>query len=390
MNAPSPASPRYHDLDALRSAMMLLGIFFHAALSYMDTAVPWFVKDRSTHILVDLACWISHAFRLPVFFLLSGFFARLLCERHGLSGLLRHRGKRVLLPFLVALPPIAVSLVLLWTWGHSVKPPPVPLARFPVIDTTPALRNLSPAYLWFLYYLLMLTLGAAILVRFGPSPGARSDRLFRVLASTPFLVALPTATVLHFMSSIEADTPLHFPPVPAILAFYAILFAFGWFLHRQPDLVLLHRRLAWVWTALAVALVPLLAFFLSQADPDGAVRSSPWRPAALYASALFTWTMAFALLGLFTRFFSTPRPWVRWLSDASYWSYLLHLPVAACFQILTSELPWPGPLKYLLLVSAPTLAVCLATYRWGVRSTFIGRALNGERARSSGIAPLDH
>lgn len=370
---PIAGSPRYHDLDALRSSMMLLGVFFHGAISFTVTPVPWFVKDDSAHVGVDLACWFSHAFRMPVFFLMSGFFARLLCERRGLSGLLRHRLKRVLVPFLVALPPVLASLGLLWIWGR----PPIPLARYPVIEVPPAASNLQPAHLWFLYYLLLLTAGAALVVKAGLRAGPRTDRFFRLFALTPFPAAALGAVVLHFMQSIEVDTPVSFVPSPSILAFYALSFAFGWLLHRQPELVETHRRRAWTWLALAAALVPPLWHFLTLADPDGSVRSTPWRPVALYASALFTWTMAFFLLGLFARLFPQPLPWVRWLSDSSYWTYLLHLPVVGFFQIAVANLDWPGAVKYPVLVMIPTLAVCLASYRWLVRPTFIGRALNG-------------
>jgi peptidoglycan/LPS O-acetylase OafA/YrhL len=356
--------------------MMLLGVFFHGALSFMATPVPWFVRDRSTHLAVDFACWLSHGFRMPVFFLLSGFFARLLLERRSLRGLLAHRAKRILVPFAVFLPPVLASLGALYRWGHSVSPPPAPLPRFPVLDTAPELRNLHPAHLWFLYYLLLLTAGAVGLVVCGLRAGPRTDRVFRWIASQPFLAALPTALALHFMPSIEVDTPVSFVPDLPVLAFYALLFGFGWLLHRQPRLA---EGRVWTWLVLALLLVPVLALALDRADADGSVRSSPWRPAALYASALFTWTMALFLLGAFARWLDRSRPWVRWLSDSSYWVYLLHLPVGVFFQVACARLAWPGPVKYVFLVVVPTLAVCLATYALFVRRTWLGRMLNGPR-----------
>lgn len=42
---PTP-SPRRHDLDALRSFAMLLGIGLHAALAYVG--IGWIVNDEQT------------------------------------------------------------------------------------------------------------------------------------------------------------------------------------------------------------------------------------------------------------------------------------------------------------------------------------------------------
>ena len=81
-----------------------------------------------------------------------------------------------------------------------------------------------------------------------------------------------------------------------------------------------------------------------------------------------------------------PRAWVAYLSDASYWCYLIHLPVVITFQILVAPLEWPGPLKYALLMAA-TLAVCLGTYQAFVRTSFIGATLNGPRVKPVPVPP---
>ncbi|MFT4692161.1 MAG: peptidoglycan/LPS O-acetylase OafA/YrhL, partial [Limisphaerales bacterium] len=39
--ASSSTNERYHGLDHLRAVAMLLGIYLHAAISYMHTPVPW-------------------------------------------------------------------------------------------------------------------------------------------------------------------------------------------------------------------------------------------------------------------------------------------------------------------------------------------------------------
>ena len=69
---------------------------------------------------------------------------------------------------------------------------------------------------------------------------------------------------------------------------------------------------------------------------------------------------------------------IRYLSDASYWTYLIHLPLVMAAQVLVLDLTAPWWAKMGLVVVAVT-AVCLITYELLVRHTFIGKALNGRR-----------
>lgn len=72
------------------------------------------------------------------------------------------------------------------------------------------------------------------------------------------------------------------------------------------------------------------------------------------------------------------RPLVRYLADASYWMYLVHLPVIIWTAGLLA--PWSAPAGVKFVgVFIVTTAVTLLTYHGAVRSTAIGRFLNGRR-----------
>ena len=93
------ASPkRLHHLDALRSFAMLLGIVLHASLSFLP--FPWPVQDSE-----ESSLWVVffaiHGFRMPLFFMLSGFFTAMLWRKRGVLSLAKHRVKRVLLPLII-------------------------------------------------------------------------------------------------------------------------------------------------------------------------------------------------------------------------------------------------------------------------------------------------
>lgn len=94
-------SNRRHDLDALRAIAMLLGIVLHASLSFC--IVPWPVEDTQRNDGLGIVFALIHGFRMPVFFVMSGFFTAMLWRKRGLASLLRHRFRRILLPFILGL-----------------------------------------------------------------------------------------------------------------------------------------------------------------------------------------------------------------------------------------------------------------------------------------------
>ena len=75
---------------------MLLGIALHAALAYVGSG--WTVVDPSSSPVLGAVVAFIHGFRMPLFFVLSGFFTAMLWQRRGARGLARHRAKRILLP----------------------------------------------------------------------------------------------------------------------------------------------------------------------------------------------------------------------------------------------------------------------------------------------------
>ncbi|MDE0916147.1 MAG: acyltransferase family protein, partial [Planctomycetota bacterium] len=83
--APGKAA-RHHDLDALRALAMLLGIALHGALSFVP--IPWTVQDSQQHEMFGLLFFAIHGFRMPVFFVMSGFFTAMIWRRRGLVPLL--------------------------------------------------------------------------------------------------------------------------------------------------------------------------------------------------------------------------------------------------------------------------------------------------------------
>ena len=103
---------RRHDLDALRGFAMLLGIGLHASLSFFPGF--WAVTDNKADLDAgyDEFFLAVHGFRMPLFFLLSGFFTVMVWRRRGMSSLLGQRVKRIAVPLAIGV----VTIVPLVDW----------------------------------------------------------------------------------------------------------------------------------------------------------------------------------------------------------------------------------------------------------------------------------
>ena len=95
-------------------------------------------------------------------------------------------------------------------------------------------------------------------------------------------------------------------------------------------------------------------------------------------NALMKWLFLFGIMGMFMRFFSYENTKTRYISDSSYWVYLIHLPLTAIIPSLIWKLPLTGIVKFIIVLSMTTF-ICFTTYHYLVRNTFIGKFLNGRK-----------
>jgi len=356
---------RYHALDSMRAAMMLLGIYLHVVVGYTGDGNWPYIDKNPTH-LPAFTLGIIHAFRMPAFFAMAGFFGALLWNRRGPREFLRNRINRVLWPFAV-----------FW----SAMFPPV---GYLVLSGEPGWPGLSeslrsglwwnrlhPLHLWFLEYLLLLYALGALAARF--TPARISDALHR---AHRWALQRPWAPILFAAFSWAPLSGMHgnlkdcegFAPEPLILAAYIPPFTFGWLLYRNRDLLTTFQRLPWVHLALAIP-----AYFI--------YREVPWREFPILRAAgnvLLCWFLIFGLLGLFLRHASALSPRWRYWSDSSYWLYIMHLPVVVSLQFALASVPLSALAK-IPLVLALAVGILIATYDLFVRPTAIGALLNGRR-----------
>jgi peptidoglycan/LPS O-acetylase OafA/YrhL len=351
---------RFHDLDALRGFAMLLGILLHAG-AFLVPLEFWPVHEAwawETAPEANVYAWILsviHGFRMPLFFLLSGFFTAMLWQSRGLHRLVRHRLGRVGLPLLAGMFTVVPAIAWVEPGGSLLD---WPLAWLGGLE-----------HLWFLWYLLLLAAAFIVAVRLGLTFRHQAWWLLVPLTVAP-------QYVMHELA-FGPDTESGVIPAGRVFAYYAIFFAFGVFF-RQRDIAV--RR--W-W---AVALVPSLLLLLPAGvallyDEGFQYAGAPWVwGVAAVVQVAFAWLMCFGSMGLFRWIFVRERFGVRYLSDASYWLYLTHLPLVIAAQMLVVTWPINIHLKF-LLISTTIVAGLLLVYQAGVRYTVIGTVMNGPRFR---------
>jgi glucan biosynthesis protein C len=374
---------RYHALDALRAAMMFLGIYLHAVAAYTpDAGWPWKPAELTKTLLWSIS--VIHVFRMPIFYAMAGFFAALLIARYGFRRAAWNRFMRIAVPFVVGwivIWPIVTMLAGAATYGFD----PV----WTAFTTGYVLRYVHPLHLWFLEYLIVLYVLGAISVAGLPlvlSPRMRqlALRAFRASVRSPWaplILAVPSFAAQLLMPNPWIEDPPGFIPVFRIVAVYAVPFAFGWLLFLNVDLLDVLPRRAWLYSGLAV--VASVAYRWSYALPvDPAIKFYVIRA----VHSVDMWLLILGVAGLFLRYLGDHSAYRRYLCDSSYFLYIAHMPVIIAFQLLLRDVPLP-PLAKIFIALAATIAVLMPIYRFAVRPTFIGAVLNGRRYPST-IGPV--
>ncbi len=377
----SHKTERLHALDSLRAIMMMLGIVLHASNTYVvaDYGASWPLKDPiSTAGYMDWVSSFIHAFRMPIFFVVAGFFASLLFHERSSAKMIKNRVNRILLPFLVFVMLLWPLVTMAFTYSNSVfaegsNPLLSALAGFSSLHAFIPQRTM---HLWFLYYLVLYSISSFIVgLIFKKLPWFtnKSSELFSFIIQKPLLKLLVfsviTLVILMIMNRTWVATSLSFIPDLNTFIFYAFFYFFGWILFKSKAYLSSFMTYDWIFTGLGIGL--FTGYFLMDT-------SALSIQVIMAIKSVNVWLFIFGFTGLFIRYASNHSAMMRYVSDSSYWVYLLHLPLTALLPSLILEWSMPAFFKFFIVMSGTAL-VCFVTYHYFVRSTFIGAFLNGRK-----------
>ena len=364
---------RFHGLDALRGIAMLLGIVLHAALPYIpDIDAFWPQDDQSSYVITAIFEFI-HVWRMPLFFILAGFFTKLFIDRKSWEKWISNRAFRIGIPLLVFTPLMALTLPWIFKFGRTEE-----IRFFYSMEG-------YPFHLWFLWHLLIFVVISFVLKSINLL--FSKTMIFDRIANQLFQVKIPV--ILIFLISII----LPFSIMPGELLFNplasGLYFILGYLLYKNTELFEAIKR-NWV-IYVSVGLIAFVLFFALEVfkyyEPFKNLPTSSEKEEAeafiwlvqqpiKVTSSLF---LSYGFIGLVETKFRDYSFAKRFISDGAYWMYLIHLPIVTFITFWMFRFDINPMFKFIVAILL-TSAICLVTYKYMVRPTFIGTLLNGKRS----------
>ncbi len=370
--------------------MMLLGLVLHSALTYnvVNHGEAWSLKDpESTSIVTDSIVFLIHFFRMPVFFLVAGFFGSMLFYERKPIKMIKNRISRIAYPFIAFL--FILWPTIIFTFGYTEEvfsENTNPLTK--ALESLSTISDFLPTttfHLWFLYYLLLITFVSfllALLLKKSKKITNRITSSFNWLIQKPLLRILLFSGISFllyiFMGSSMVEVSVYLTPDLNTFIFHFFFYIVGWILFKSKHLLDTIIEYDWISVILAIIIATIQGLITQNWDSETMMSKYLNSELIMLSNAFIVWLFTFGITGLFIRYGSKHSIRMRYISDSSYWVYLIHLPLTAIIPAFVWKLPFPAIVKFIIVLSLTTF-MCFTTYHYLVRNTFIGKFLNGRK-----------
>ncbi|MDC7869745.1 glucan biosynthesis protein C [Pantoea ananatis] len=334
---------REYFLDSIRACLMLLGVPFHVSLIY--SSQKWAVNSSDASLWLTTLNDFIHAFRMQVFFVISGYFSYMLYLRYQPRRFLKVRLERVGIPMLTAVPLITLPqffMLKAWTSKYADWSALPPYAKF---------NNLMwelISHLWFLLVLLILTTLGMITFRWLRDQKRNIDyqrvgwgKLALSLLIWGLMWGAFRRVVFYTNPTLLSDALFNFVVMQSL--FYLPFFMLGALSWKHQALKQLFVRVNPVLFIGAVLL--LVAYIVNQRTSSG----EGW----LYElDALISSMMGLCMLNvcysLGHKLLNSHSPGIMYLVNASLFIYLVHHPLTLLYGIYVTPVLHNNTLGFLL------------------------------------------
>jgi glucan biosynthesis protein C len=333
-------------IDYLRSFVIVLVVFLHAALAYtsfstfdetrwVDSSAP--VVDASRWPFLDWFVLFYDTFFMALLFLITGLFTISSLERKGSEGFFVARLQRLGVPFVVASLFIA-PLAFRPSYLLAIPEPQTPyLATFFTSDGWPV----GPP--WFLWVLLVFNGIVALAYRIAPTALAK-------LCQQPTALVILLVTIVSFLPFSTLVSHFYwtslgpFDMQPARLGLYFAYFLLGMALGTGKQ----WQEIGWPKHWGAWFIVGILAFFVYMG-----ILGDTFQLPNLVSQAMLGVTFAasctgasLGFLGAFRRLARRPHPIFDDLCTNAYGIYIVHYASITWFQFALLSVSWPAWIKF--------------------------------------------
>ena len=339
---------RNHGLDWLRTGCILLLFPFHTARIF-DAWEPNYIKD-TVNSFSSWFVFLSSYWFMPLMFVIAGVSSYYALQKRAPGQYVKERFSRLLVPFWVGIllvVPIQGYLASVQQYGYTggyLSFLPSYFTNFS--DLTGYTGSFTPAHLWFLLYLFVISAGLLpVLMRIRQTDGQKPS-FWGKPAALP-LAFVPLA-ITSALPGVGGKNPFYF----------AAFFLLGYWLAHRNLLDTLKKYCIWYLVgalfagACFVGIVSLLQF-ASGYTVEAAI-------VALFRE-LAAWLMILALIGLAQAYCNKPGKALHYCNGASFPVYILHQSVMMAVAFFVVTWPLPAWAKF-LLIAAGSLLFSLAGY----------------------------
>jgi len=323
---------REYFLDSIRAYLMLLGIPFHMSLIY--SSHQWAVNSVEPSDWLTLFNDFIHAFRMQVFFVISGYFSFMLYLRYQPQRWLKVRIERVGIPMLTAIPLVTLpQFFLLKYWTPAIGD----WSSFDLYQKYNSLVWHLVSHLWFLLVLVILTTLGIMLFKILRDGGEEkrpkadySELKWRQLTLSFIGFGLIWGSIRRllfiFQPALLSDGLFNFAIMQTL--FYLPFFMLGVMAWKHPAIKALFIKFN-PWT-LVGSTAAFIAYLLNQRYSTG----EGW----LYEiDAVITMLMGLWMVNVVFAFghklLNAHSPRITYLVNASLFIYLVHHPLTLLYGI---------------------------------------------------------
>jgi glucan biosynthesis protein C len=358
---------RYYNLDFLRAFAMMMGLVMHAPLLFWQ---PDFAKVFGIENIAPAEEWINiigryiNNWRMPLFFLLSGFFSVLIIKRKGTSQFIRDRLIRVGLTCLVF---------------------------SSLYDIADGSFDFTTHHLWFLYELMIFVFCFSFLYRVQTI----KDLLDREISTRILLIlflwlvaTVPLANILNNWWHPLAWKPstTYFDLKLGNMVYYFSYFLVGVIFYSNQHIF---TKLKNSKTILAIGILAVLAFLLrvysdyltlGGIDDLRNLAQMQFDPIMVICNSLLIgvntilWCLFF--IGLTSKFIVSGSAILRWFVELSYPIYIIHIIPIAMMSALFYRAGLSQPVIFVLTIIAGFI-VCVILYYILIKFTPLNWLING-------------
>ena len=358
---------RYHNLDFLRAFAMMMGLVMHAPLLFWQ---PDFAKVFGIENIAPAEEWINiigryiNNWRMPLFFLLSGFFSVLIIETKGISQFIRDRIIRVGLTCLVF---------------------------SSLYDIADGSFDFTTHHLWFLYELLIFVLFFSFFYKFQTIKELLNRTISTRILLVLFLWLVATVPLSYILNNwwhplAWKPSTTYFNLKPGNMLYYFSYFLAGVVLYSNQDILI---KLKNAKTILLLGVLSVMAFLLrvysdyltlGEVDELKNLAQMQFDPVMVICNSLLTgvntvlWCLFF--IGLSSKFIPSGSAILRWFVELSYPIYVIHIiPIAMMSAIFYRA--GLDQISIFLLTIVCGFIVCVILYYVFIKFTPLNWILNG-------------